>query len=164
MKGDSFQAFLEVPTRTGPIFELALGGPEAPRERLRSLGWQLRDPIDATRTPLTYEAFIRESKAEFGLAKHGYAVSRSGWFSERSICYLASGRPVLAQETGFSDGLPTGPGVLPFYDADDLCDAIDELNRNYEKHCQAGREVTEAYFDSRKVLPRLLELTLQSGA
>ena len=83
-------------------------------------GWQLLDPAEVARTPADYRRFIRGSKAEFGIAKSGYVASRCGWFSDRSLCYLASGRPVLAQETGFSDFIPAGEGLFAFESMDDI--------------------------------------------
>ena len=94
---------------------LALGSATAPRERLRDHGWHLVDPLAVTRDPWTYQRYIEKSKAEFSVAKHGYVVSRCGWFSERSACYLAAGRPVVVQDTGFSDRLPTGRRAFELY-------------------------------------------------
>jgi hypothetical protein len=157
MKSDSFVPYLNLPKRAGPIFELALGSPTAPREQLTSNGWLLCDPLEITRDPWTYQRFLQQSKAEFTVAKHGYVVSRSGWFSERSACYLASGRPVVTQETGFSDWLQTGTGVIPFNTSEEALAGIEEINRRYEFHCRAARAIAEEYFDARKVLSRLVE-------
>jgi hypothetical protein len=107
-------------------------------------------------TPPRYRQFIQGSKAEFGVAKSGYVVSGSGWFSDRSVCYLASGRPVIAQETGFSKYLPTGEGLFAFETATDVLESIESLNRDYATHARAARAIAEDYFDSRKVLPHLL--------
>lgn len=160
MKSDSFGPFLDLPERAGPIFELAVGSPTAPRGLLRSKGWRLRDPRAPTRDVRTYEQYIRRSKAEFSVAKHGYVVSRSGWFSERSVAYLASGRPVLVQETGFSDWLQTGSGVIPFATPEEALAGVEEINCRYEAHCRAARAIAEEYFDAGKVLPRLLETAI----
>jgi hypothetical protein len=162
MKSEAFLSYVGLPERAGRIFELAVGSASAPRELLRRKGWGLRDPLEATRDPWTYEDFIRRSKAEFGVVKHGYVVSRSGWFSERSACYLASGRPVLMQETGFSDWLPTGAGVFSFTTPEEALAGIQEINSHYENHCCAAREVAEAYFDARKVLSELIERAMNS--
>ena len=115
-------------------------------------------PAVASGTPGRYEAFIRESRAEFGLAKSGYVVSRCGWFSDRSACYLASGRPVIAQDTGFRDVLPTGEGLFAFADADDVRLAVDALRADYSRHARAARALAEEYFDSDRVLTRLLSM------
>ena len=113
-KAHSLRRFMSLPTRTQERFLLALGIDDAETSDLSALhanGWQLTDPAQVAGSPSAYRRFIRESKAEFGIAKDGYVRSRSGWFSDRSVCYLASGRPVLAQDTGFSRHLPTGAGL-----------------------------------------------------
>ena len=102
------------------------------------------------------EDFIRGSKAEFGIAKSGYVASRCGWFSDRSVCYLASGRPVLAQDTGFSEHLPTGDGLFAFRTVDEAVAAIEALRRDYARHRRAARAIAEEVFDSDRVLSRLL--------
>jgi len=163
MKADAFGPYLALPDKAGPIFELAVGSPSAPRPLLRSKGWVVRDPLEPTRDPWTYQRYIQQSKAEFSIAKHGYVVSRSGWFSERSAAYLASGRPVLLQDTGFSDWLPTGAGVIPFSTPEEALAGIQEISSRYEFHCRAARAIVEAYFDARKVLPRLIECAYSAG-
>jgi hypothetical protein len=95
--------------------------------------------------------------AEFSLAKQGYWVSESGWFSERSAAYLASGRPVITQETGFSRWLPSGLGLLSFTSPDQAVSAIEDLKADYPRHCRAARAITEEYFDSRRILNELIE-------
>lgn len=157
VKADSFSEVIELPKRVGPLFELALGSPSAPRSELRHNGWLVRDPTDLSRDPWTYQRYLQQSKGEFGVAKHGYVITRSGWFSERSAAYLASGRPVLVQDTGFSDWLETGSGVIAYSTADEAIEGAQEICGHYELHCKTAREVAEAYFDSGKVLPRLLE-------
>jgi hypothetical protein len=148
---------MDLPTRVGPILELAIGSPTAPRPLLEGKGWILRDPIEAAPDPWTYQGYIQQSKGEFTVAKHGYVVSRSGWFSERSAAYLASGRPVVTQETGFSEWLEAGLGVVPFTTAEEAITAIEDVNSRYEMHCRAARATAEAYFDSDRVLEKLLE-------
>lgn len=162
MKSESFADYAELPARAGEIFELALGSATAPRELLKSRGWLLRDPLEVTRDPWSYQRYIRESKAEWSIAKHGYVASRSGWFSERSAVYLASGRPVLTQETGFSEWLPTGAGLLAFSTPEDALDGIEEINRRYEFHCRAAREAATEFFDARRVLSRFIERAFRS--
>jgi hypothetical protein len=157
VKSDSFEPFMDLPARVGPILELAIGSPTAPRPFLESKGWILRDPIEVAPDPWSYQRYIQQSKAEFTVAKHGYVVSRSGWFSERSAAYLASGRPVVTQETGFSDWLEAGSGVIPFTTPDESIAAIEDVNSRYEVHCRAARAVAEAYFDSDRVLEKLIE-------
>jgi hypothetical protein len=158
LKAASFEPYVAIPRTAGPVLELALGTPSAPRQLLRANGWKLRDPLDVTRDPWTYQRYIKESKAEFSVAKHGYVAARSGWFSERSAAYLASGRPVLAQETGFSDWMETAAGVAAFETPDQAVAGLAEISRRYEFHCRAARAVAQEYFDSGKVLARLIEL------
>jgi hypothetical protein len=160
MKAGSFGPYLELPSRAGPVFELALGSASAPRAELRSRGWALRDPLEVTRDPWTFQDYVRHSRAEFGVAKHGYVVSRCGWFSERSANYLASGRPVVVQDTGFVDWLPVGAGALAFRGPEEALAAVEEINANYDFHCREARAVAEAFFDSRKVLSELLGAAL----
>jgi hypothetical protein len=157
MKSNSFRPFMDLPTQVGPILELAIGSETAPRPLLESKGWILRDPLETAPDPWAYQRYIQQSKAEFTVAKHGYVVGRSGWFSERSAAYLASGRPVVTEETGFSNWLEVGDGVLPFMTPDEAVAAIEDVNGRYETHCRAARAVAEAYFDSDQVLGKLLE-------
>jgi hypothetical protein len=157
MKGDSFAPYLDLPSRADDAFAIALGGSADVQARLSEHGWTILDSREPTVDPWTYQDFIRESKAEFSVAKHGYVVSRSGWFSERSAAYLASGRPVVVQDTGFTQWLHADGGVLPFVDPDDALARLDALNRSYAWHCAMAREVAQEYFDSTKVLSQLLE-------
>lgn len=162
MKSDSFGPYLELPEKVKSGFEIAVGSPTAPRALLRSKGWTVLNPLEPTRDPWTYQRYIQRSKAEFSVAKHGYVVSYSGWFSERSAAYLASGRPVVVQETGFSDWLPSGSGVLSFSTLDEALAGIQEVNRRYEFHCEAARAIAEEYFDAGKVLRRLVESAMNT--
>ena len=123
---------------------------------LDRFGWQRLDPVQVAGTPRAYQEFIQGSKAEFGIAKSGYVLSRCGWFSDRSLCYLASGRPVIAQDTGLQPYVPFGAGLFAFQSADDVLAAIDSLNGDYQKHRRAARDLAEEYFDSKKVLTVLL--------
>jgi hypothetical protein len=159
-KAHSLRQFFTLPTRTGEPMRMALAihAGEAPDlSALATNGWHLVDPSDVARTPADYQKFIQESKAEFGIAKSGYVLSRCGWFSDRSACYLASGRPVIAQETGFSHYLPTGEGLFAFERDDEALGAIEELRKDYARHAAGARSLAEEYLDSRKVLPRFLE-------
>jgi hypothetical protein len=160
LKSDSFTPFFALPQKTGQPFELAIGSASAPRDLLRENCWSVRDPLEISKDIWDYQRYIQQSKAEFSVAKHGYVVSRSGWFSERSAAYLASGRPVLVQETGFSEWLPTGAGVLQFNGFDEAITGIEEINKRYDFHCRASREIAAEYFDSRKVLSKLIEQSM----
>jgi hypothetical protein len=158
-KAHALRPLIDLPTRTAEKFMPALAihpGEEKDLAALASNGWHLLDPNEVASTPDRYRQFIRGSRAEFGIAKSGYVASQCGWFSDRSVCYLASGRPVLAQETGFSRFLPTGAGLLAFRTAEDVLAGVDALRRDYPRHARAARAVAEEHFDSDKVLSRLL--------
>lgn len=160
-KAHSLRQFIDLPMRSREAFMLALAiHPDEKKdvEALRENRWKLLDPSCVTRTPAQYQEFIRGSKAEFGIAKQGYATADCGWFSDRSVCYLASGRPVLAQETGFSRYLPTGDGLFAFQTSREVLEHIQELNQDYSRHASAARALAQEYFDSDKVLNRLLDL------
>jgi hypothetical protein len=157
MKSGSFTPFMDLPRLTESRLELCLGSSSAPRSLLRQKGWLLSDPLEITRDPWSYQRYIQSSKGEFTIAKHGYVVSHSGWFSERSAAYLASARPVVTQETGFSEWLDTGSGILAFNTLDEAVDSLAEVNSNYAYHSRAARDTAEKYFDSRIVLQNLLD-------
>ena len=159
-KAHSLRPLIDLPTRTATRFELALEihpDETGDLEDLRSNGWGLVDPQAVSATPHDYRRFIQGSQAEFGLAKSGYVTSGSGWFSDRSACYLASGRPVIAQDTGFGRRLPTGEGLFAFSEADDVLDAVDALQRDEQLHRKAAREIAAEYLDAGRVLRALLE-------
>jgi hypothetical protein len=109
------------------------------------------------RTPGLYRRFLQRSKAELGVAKSGYVLSRCGWFSDRSACYLASGKPVIAQATGFEQHLPTGEGLLAFTTTEEAAEALEAVDRDYDRHCRQARLLAEEHFDSDRVLASLLE-------
>jgi hypothetical protein len=110
-----------------------------------------------TTTPWSYRAYLQASKGEFSVAKQGYVVAESGWFSERSACYLASGRPVVVQDTGFSAWLPTGSGLLAFRTPEEAVAGIEQIEANLPQHCQAARDLAEACFSAPRVLADLLK-------
>ncbi len=157
MKSESFIPYLSLPQRTACVLELAVGSPSAPRDLLLRHGWRLSDPLVVTRDVSTYLRYIRDSMGEFSVAKQGYAETYCGWFSERSATYLATGRPVVTQETGFSEWLDSAGGVFPFRNLEDVLAALEEISTRYEFHCCTARAVAEKYFDSRKILSLLLE-------
>lgn len=159
-KAHSLRGLLELPELEAGPFELALAiDPDEhdDLEALRGRGWRLIDPRAVAATPSDYRDFVGDSWAELGVAKLGYAVSRCGWFSDRSVCYLASGRPVVAQDTGFGDWLETGEGLFAFQTAEQAAAAIGELRSDYPRHRRAARELAETVFDSDHVLVELLE-------
>lgn len=158
-KAHALRPLMDLPRRTRTRFELALSiHPKEPDlAHLRDNGWRLVDPCRAAGTPASYRAFISTSRAEFGIAKSGYIASRSGWFSDRSACYLAAGRPVLAQDTGFSAALPTGEGLLRFRSHADALAGVAAIEADYPRHREAARAIAERHFDSNRVLTRLLD-------
>jgi hypothetical protein len=165
-KAHSLRQFFALPRLCPEKFAPALAihpGETGDLAALAENGWQVLDPAAVAATPNSYRDFIQGSKAEFGIAKTGYVYSRSGWFSDRSACYLASGRPVLAQETGFSRDLPTGEGLFAFQTMDEIIAAIEEMNSDYARHSRAARRLAEEYFESGKVLTRLLNTVEATG-
>lgn len=138
-------------------FELAVGGSAPPVERWRSLGWSVVESQSISRTSDEYRDYVQRSRGELSVAKNVYAATRSGWFSCRSVCYLAAGRPVVLQDTGFSEILPTGRGLLAFTTPEQAADGVTAVERDYEEHQAAARELARAYFASDLVLGRLLE-------
>jgi hypothetical protein len=159
-KAHSLREFIDLPVHCNADFALALSiHPDEMRDlaALRDNGWSLLDPCVCAGSPQAYREFVQTSRAEFGIAKSGYVKSRCGWFSDRSACYLASGRPVIAQETGFGDYLPTGLGLHAFSTAEDVVAAAQAIRGDYERQARAAREIAEAYFNSDSVLTRLLE-------
>ncbi|MEY2513795.1 MAG: hypothetical protein QOJ89_1153 [bacterium] len=158
-KAHALRGLLDLPRRSGASFTLALGIHEDERCDLAALhehGWELLDPALVARSPDTYADFVRGSWAEFGLAKSGYAASACGWFSDRSISYLASGRPVLALDTGFGADVPVGDGLIAFSTVDEALAGIESLRGGYERHRRAARVLAEDVFESDRVLGRLL--------
>ena len=159
-KVHSLRELAGVPTGTTERFVVAMAvHPDERRDRemLEVNGWELVDPATVAATPDDYRCFVRGSKAEIGVAKAGYVVSRSGWFSDRSACYLASGRPVVAQDTGFPAFVPTGEGLLSFATADEAVDAVETVAAHYDRHRRAARDLAQEHLDSDRILARLLD-------
>jgi hypothetical protein len=152
-----FSKFIDLPSRTAQPFELAVNGPQ---KLLREHGWATVDAMRASRTPFLYREFIHRSKAEFGVAKHTYVANRTGWFSDRTECYLASGRPALVQDTGWPAHVPAGEGLLAFSSMDEALAGIDRINADYDRHAKRAREIACEYFDAARILPRLLQVAL----
>jgi hypothetical protein len=160
MKSESFGPYMHLPEVSGQTFSLAVGSSSAPRSALASHGWKVSNPLEVIGTPFDYQQFISGSKGEFSVAKHGYVTSRSGWFSERSAAYLASGRPVVTEDTGFSKFLPLGKGLFAFSSMSEAVDALETVSANYEEHCRHARRIAEDYFNADLVLSSLLERSL----
>jgi hypothetical protein len=154
-KSHEFPRFTTVPRRTQADFCIAMIG--RPPDHLDVSGWQIVDGTVVSSTPEDYRTFIQTSLAEFSVAKQGYALSRGGWFSDRSVCYLASGRPVVVQDTGLRDWLPVGRGVLCFQTVREAVDAVTDIQQQYGTHRLAARRIAEEYFSTDCVLPALLQ-------
>jgi hypothetical protein len=160
-----FRKFIALPERTGAKFEIALAIDPAETDDLRELdahGWTVLDPAVVACDPFAYNRFIGQSGAEFTVAKGMYVDTRSGWFSDRSACYLAGGKPVVAQDTGFDAHLPSGEGLIAFDTPDEAAAAVEEVLARPERHARAAREIAEEHFAANRVLPRLVgELGLE---
>ncbi|HEY2474942.1 MAG TPA: hypothetical protein VGI19_09080 [Candidatus Cybelea sp.] len=163
-KSLSFPPYFDLPAKVRERMEVAIGGGDAPRDRLRRSGWTVRDPMAPSADPWTYQEFIAESKAEFTVAKQAYVSTQCGWFSDRSAEYLATGRPVVTQQTGFGRWLAAEGGVLAYRSPEEAAAAIECVSRDYDRHCRAARRVAEEYFDSRRVLSSLLDAAATTTA
>jgi hypothetical protein len=165
-KDVEFMRFLELPNRVAPtVLELAVNEGKTrrtPRALLAHKGWRVVDPAVVCPDLDSYRRYIEASRAEWSVAKNGYVVGQAGWFSCRSACYLAAGRPVVVQDTGFRSILPVGEGLLAFDTLEDAAAAIRDVEARYTRHAVAARAIAEKYFDASKVLTRLLEDALGS--
>ncbi len=157
-KDKEFLKFIDIPQLTKQGFQIALSGGFP--DELSQYGWEVIPGWIASFTPESYQKFVQASRAEFGVAKQGYVATKGGWFSDRSVCYLASGKPILVQDTGLSDWLPIGEGILTFRDQKEVVNGVEAINTDYERHRQAARRLAEEYFDSDKVLSSLLEAAM----
>ncbi len=159
-KSDNWLKFIALPKKTGAQFEVAMKleahGDQADAALFTKNGWRLTDPEKLENLD-DYRNFIGQSGAEFSVAHNRYVAFSTGWFSDRSALYLASGKPVLVQSTSIENHLPTGKGLLTFNTMDEAAAGVEEIKRNYPAHCKAAREIAETYFDSDKVLTKLLE-------
>jgi hypothetical protein len=133
----------------------------ADRDRMEAGGWRLADPVVVAGTPDDYRRYVQASTAELMTAKGIYVHTRSGWFSDRSSCYLASGRPVVAQDTGVRGSLPTGDGLLLFRTAGEAQTALADVLAHYRHHSEAARALAEEHLDSDKILAALIDSVLE---
>lgn len=167
-KDGELRRFLDLPGRVAPVvLEIALNAGKrrrAPSQLFAHRGWRVVDPEKVCPDFESYRRYIETSKAEWGVAKHGYVVGQAAWFSERSACYLASGRPVVVQDTGFPAVLPVGEGLLPFRTLDEAAEAVREVEAHYPRHAAAARAIAEEYFDSDRVLARLVDEAMNGDA
>jgi hypothetical protein len=155
-KHQNFLRMIDLPARTRQPLEMALEVTDAAsRDLLRQSGWLLADAYQVSRDVTTYRRHIQASRGEFTVAKDLVARTKSGWFSDRSVCYLAAGRPVVTQDTGFGKYVPEGVGLLAFETIEDAAVALDAVNRDYRRHSRRAREIAVEYFGAERVLGRL---------
>ena len=155
-KDREFEKFLDLPHKRAVGFELAAGVDDDVRQRLVGHGWHQTHSVEVSQIVDRYRDYIRHSRGEFTVARDQYVRPRTGWFSDRSACYLAAGRPVITQETGFSKFIPSGRGLFGFTTMEDILDAVDAIESDYEAHCRAAREIASEYFGAEKVIGRLM--------
>ena len=159
----SFLAFAELPRLTSQPLELAVYMSADDTEDRRTMerhGWRLRHSLEVSRTPEMYRAYIQRSRGEISCVKPSYVKLQNGWISDRSLCYLASGKPVVVQRTGLSSDLTSGEGILQFSSPAEAADALATVNADYERHCRSAREIAETYFDARQTAERILNVAL----
>ncbi len=155
-KGSEILRLIDLPSKSPQRIKLAISG-RAPKDLLTKNGWELTDAVEATIDPFAYRAFIQASRAELGFAKAMYVKTHSGWFSDRTQCYLASGRPALVRDTGFSDVLPCGEGLLTYSNEQEILEGMQSIEQDYARHSYRAREIAEEYFSPDKVLRNLLQ-------
>lgn len=175
-KHHEFLRFVDAPSRVRRPIELAMGLEDADvvrpgfgemipaagmtleeRRLLHDFDWRLTDAHAFSHEPDAYRHYICSSSGEFTVAKDQNVRLRTGWFSERSACYLAAGRPVITQDTGFGSVLPTGEGLFAFNTMDELVGAFESVDSDYQRHSRAAREIAREYFAAETVLVKLLE-------
>jgi hypothetical protein len=154
-KDVEFERFMDLPQRTAETLEVAVAG-EAPRERLAAAGWRVRDAHEVSATMDTYRDYLGASRGEWSIAKNVYVALASGWFSTRSAAYLACGKPVVVQETGFSAHVPPGPGLHPFRTMEEAVAGLVAVRADYPRACEHARETAVACFAAERVCARLL--------
>jgi hypothetical protein len=160
-KGVEWMKLLDLPGRTAIPMEMAMAAlPEAPRKQFEQRGWRFANATAASISTDAYRDFIQSRAGEFTVAKQIYAGLPSGWFSDRSAAFLASGRPVVTQSSGFEKWLPTGEGLFSFATIDEAAGALDAIASDYSGHARAARQIAEAHFDSRIVLQRLIDTVM----
>jgi hypothetical protein len=152
-----FEKIERLPTDVEAPLEIAVGGVGPPVERWRALGWSVRPSLSISRTADDYRRYVEQSRGELSVAKNAYVATGSGWFSCRSCCYLAAGRPVVVQDTGFTERIPVGRGVIAFRNRQEAADGVRAVERDYEMHSAAARATAESTFAADVVLCRLLD-------
>ncbi len=156
-KAVEFERFLSLRQRTAVPIELLITGDKVPPEPIRAAGWHVTDGTTATSTAGDYQAVVGRSAGEWSVAKNVYAATNSGWFSCRTACYLAAGRPAVVQETGWSRHVPSGAGAIAFSTVDEAAAALEYVAAHPDHHRRAAVEVARAYLATDRVLPSLLD-------
>lgn len=156
-KDREFAKILDLPRRCEAHFEIVARPDEASETLFKAQGWHFREPLDVSRQLPTYLNYIQNARGEFTVAKDQNIRLRSGWFSDRSACYLAAGRPVITQETGFSNIFPVGCGLFGFSTLEDAVTAVEAIESDYPRHCRGAQEIAREYFSAEKVLAYLLQ-------
>lgn len=154
----TFTRFLDLPRRTNQRFELAVEiAKQEHRTLLETHGWEIMDPVSKSWDPDVYQEYLYASRGEFSVSKDLVVRTRCGWFSDRSVCYLAAGKPVICQDTGFGRNIPTGRGLFAFDTLEEAVDAVEKVNRDYALHCKAAWEIAQEFFDASKLLSAILK-------
>jgi hypothetical protein len=153
----NFTRFQDIAAENSQLFEIAAQASQTAIEELVAHGWSIIDALDVSLDLSSYQNYIAHSRGEFTVAKDVFARTRTGWFSDRSVCYLAMGKPVVTLETAFSKFVPTGHGLFAFDTLDQVREAIREINRDYAHHCRAARDLAAEHFSAEGVLTKLLE-------
>lgn len=156
-KRPSFERVLDLPRRTREPLEPALAAPEAVRERFRAHGWSARDPLPISRGAARYRRWLQAAKGEFSVEKESVVALHTGWFSDRSVCFLAAGRPCVIEDTGFGTRLPVGQGIVAWSSVEEAAEALEAVANDYERHVRAARALAREYFEASVLLPTLLE-------
>ena len=159
LKVHEFRKFLTVPQQANHVFEIALQiHPDDHKDltALQSAGWRIVDPLKTAHSPDAFCRYVQTSSAEFSVAQGVYVDTQSGWFSDRTVRYLASGRPALIQDTGLSAHYPIGKGLLTFRNVEEAVEGAQRIVRDYALHCRAARQVAESHFDAVMVIRELL--------
>jgi hypothetical protein len=159
----AFLEYVQLPALTSQPLELALhfaDGDGADRQLLERHGWRVRHSREAACAPERYQAYIQSSRGEWSCAKPFFVKLQNAWVSDRTTCYLASGKPAVVQHTGPSTYLPNGTGLFRFSTLEEAAAAFDAINADYERQCRAAREIAETYFDAEQVLTGVLNEAL----
>jgi hypothetical protein len=157
-KSREFLRFAAAPKKAGETFELATNIQDRrAHEKFERNGWRLVSPLQMSIDYWHYRDYIQQSKGEFTAAKDQYVRLNTGWFSDRSACYLAAGRPVITQETGFTKNYGGDAGLLAFRSLGEIADAVKKINADYPKHSGAARQIAREIFEAEKVLKSLLD-------